>query len=163
VSGTIWRSPLGVQLEYDPALWTASSVAGSIFLTSSGRIGGLDMRLFVDAEPAGAASGAARIAAERNYLVGLYPSLALDGPDEQPLTPSVGSAFGVGEADAGTTADERNPVEAMLLDARKDGVDVLVAAWTDNPHGLGGDAPYPAFLVVDQILETFTWPSEAGR
>lgn len=164
VDGRIWRSSRGVRLEYDPALWTASAAGdgSSIFLTSSGRIGGLDMRLFVDAEPAGASSSAARIGAERDYLVGLYPSLALDGPDEQPLTPSIGSAFGVGEADAGTTADERNPVEAMLLDAQKDGVDVLVAAWTDNPHGLGGDAPYPAFLVVDQLLETFTWPSEAG-
>jgi hypothetical protein len=166
VGGAVWRSSLGVQFEYDPSLWAASrssSAAGDgIFLTSKGRISGLDVRVFVLAQPASATSSTTQIQAERRYLLSLYPTLALDVTRNQPLTPAIGSAFGIGEADAGTTPDEQNPLEAMLLAAGKDGVDVLVAAWTDNGNGLHGDAPFPTFLVVDQLLETFQWPSESS-
>jgi hypothetical protein len=162
VDGAVWRSSSGTQLEYDPTRWSASNAtADSIVLTSSGPIGGLDVRVFVAAEPAASTSLVSELGAARSTLTSLYPTLAPDLPANQPLTPAIGSAFGIGEADAGTTADERNPVEAMLLAASRDDVDVLVAAWTDNAHALGGSGPYPTFAVVDQILETFRWPSEA--
>jgi hypothetical protein len=103
------------------------------------------------------------VQSEKAYFQSIYPSLASDTPANQILDPSVGSKYGVGEADAGTTADESRPVEVMLEAARADGLDVVMAAWTDNPFALpGSDSPHPVFLLVDQILETVRWPSETS-
>ncbi|HZR91869.1 MAG TPA: zinc ribbon domain-containing protein [Gaiellaceae bacterium] len=165
VTRRVWRSTHGFQLEYDGAAWSASAAGRrgveGILLTSAGTLSGARLRVLVEVQPATAATPTALVASERSALRGLYPTLATDLAAYQPLTPSIGSVYGVGEADAATAADETGPVEAMIEAASADGVSVLVSAWTDNPRGLSGtDAPYPIFVLVDQILETVRWPSE---
>jgi hypothetical protein len=165
VTGRVWSTPLGFRLEYDPAAWSASTASSSgsysVLFTSIGHIANTDLKIFFLARPATGTSIGDTIQSEKSYFQTIYPALATDTPANQMLDPSIGSKYGVGEADAGTTADESNPVEVVLEAARADGVDVVAAAWTDNPRGVpGSDSPYPIFVLVDQILETARWPSE---
>jgi hypothetical protein len=165
VNEQIWRTSQGFQLEYDQSSWSAhtstQNTTESISLTAQGRLAGADLQILVTVAPSGSGSPSAQLADERTSLQTLYPSLALDTEQNQPLGPSIGSVYGIGEADAGTTADESRPVEAMMEASNADGLTVLVAAWTDKPQALSGaDSPFPVFVLVDQVLETARWPSE---
>ena len=111
LNGRIWMTPLGVRLRYAPAVWSVQTLSRngvySILLSSTGNWATTDLKLFFQVQRSSATSIADAIQGEKSYFEGIYPSLTTDTPGNQMLDPSIGSKFGVGEADAGTTADEQ--------------------------------------------------------
>jgi hypothetical protein len=160
LTGRIWTSDLGLQMEYYPDIWgiQQQDTDGRNLHLVAGSSHKLEIRLKVapaDTQPADLVRQAL------DDLRQDVPTLAVDDrAEDQMLDPAIGSVDGIGSAYAGTV-DETSPIEAFVLGATDSKVTAVVTVTTTFPRSTKRQySPFPFLNYVDALLNTVRWPSQ---
>jgi hypothetical protein len=164
--GTRWTSAAGVALRYDSQIWSPFvDTSQRLFLKAENSSTGLFVVAGVIVEPS-SVSGTALLNQELANDGKGFLGLGLDtSRDHVLLGPAIGTVAASGSMYTATVDAPPSPsvrVELAFELATSGGATVLVEAITDEqPTGDSNKAssPFPAFALVDEILDTLTWPS----
>ena len=166
LTGRVWRSPVGVQMEYYPSEWRVleTNERQLALVTRNGAVL-LDVRAF----PAAEATPAELIRDRIGDLRGRIPTVTEDtDPSHKLLAPHIGSVRAEAATYSGTieTPQQGNVKVQLFVEAASDGrASVVVLALTSAPEQGAGSAysPFPVFGVADTLLNTFRWASEGPQ
>jgi hypothetical protein len=164
--GSSWTAAAGVGLRYDPQYWQPLQNTSTGLLLKVGLHGGGFVLTTVIVEPASVSALSlldhALQSARSNGLLGL----TLDtNPAHTLLGPTIGVVPANGAMYTATVDSPPSPstrIELAFEVATSGGATTLVEAVTNEQPSSGpgkASAPFPAFALVDQVLDTLTWPS----
>ena len=167
-AGTQWTSSAGVGLRYDAQLWRPfRSSSDQLFLEAENSHTGL----FVIAGTlvAAASTGAAELLSqqvEAEQGAGLLGMTLDTNPAHTLLGAEIGVVPAIGAMYTATLDSPPSPsvrVEIAFEAATFGGATTLIEAITDEQAADGpakASSPFPALALVDQILETLSWPGQ---
>jgi hypothetical protein len=161
VSGTIWKSDIGAQMEYYPNLWKVVSQDGRDLKLDLSIPGRDDLNLFLWVKVAKTSESKREDLANDQIDSLKKDILALkqdDGAGSQILDPALGYVDGIGspyEGAVDTPQGPGNPVHVLLMAATEGDVTATVAAssTTDNRAIFG---------LADTLLNTFRFHTAAA-
>jgi hypothetical protein len=161
VAGTLFTSPAGYQLEFNPNVWTVTDHdANDVSLELN--VNGINAVVQIRSHPISAGSDdAAAVTDESDALGKNVLGLARDKKAaDQILEPAVGYRSGAGFAFSGvadTPQGPGNPVAVVVTAAHDDKLLVTFALIADEANKKA------AFFLTDSLMNTFRFPSEVNE
>jgi hypothetical protein len=160
-SGVPWTSGLGPGVRY-PKSWDVVTSSKRELVVKGESDSGLFVVVAVLVGPSSSTPSQALKAQVASEQGGSFLGFDADGSAKHAiLSPEIGYAHGVAAMYHATVDQPPSPseqVEVAFMAARQGAATVVVEAIT-NEGAQGGSAssPFPAFAVVDSMLESFTW------
>jgi hypothetical protein len=161
VAGTLFTSPAGYQVEFNPNVWTVTDHdANDVSLELN--VNGINAVVQIRSHPISAGSDdAAAVTDESDALGKNVLGLARDKKAaDQILEPAVGYRSGAGFAFSGvadTPQGPGNPVAVVVTAAHDDKLLVTFALIADEANKKA------AFFLTDSLMNTFRFPSEVNE
>jgi hypothetical protein len=165
LTGTIWRSDLGFQMEYYPDIWhVVRQKPRELRLEASGQSGQLNVWLTVVPANEAAPEQLARKYVDELRSNGV-PTLAVDTrPADEVLGPAIGYLDGIGTAYSGVVDTPQGPgppIEAFVLASTDRRVTASALVTTTFARDTSAEyTPWPVLQYVDYLLNTARWPSQ---
>jgi hypothetical protein len=167
LTGRVWRSDLGLQMEYYPDIWHVQRRGSrEVRLQASGPAGKLQVWLTV--VPAGEA-GPEQLAkkAVDDLRSRAVPTLAVDTrPADKVLGPAIGHLDGTGASYSGVVDTPQGPglpIEAFVLASSDRRVTASALVTTTFPRDTSAEyTPWPELQFVDWLLNTVRWPTQSA-
>jgi hypothetical protein len=152
-----WQGLDGARVTYDARLWSVqASKPRDLDIAYQDRL-----ELTIQPQAIAGRSDEQLLEDQLSFLRSRYPDLQLDGA--HPLASvDVGAVSGIGGLYAGHDAIDGSPVEVLIEVATKDGVNVVVSAWTSEQaqtSTIGAATAFDVLTQADVVLESFEWPS----
>lgn len=168
LTGRLWRSDLGFQMEYYPEIWNVERRDARnlrLLATSSAGASAGTIAVWLTVAPASEEKPLDLAQAQLGELRDRVPTVA---PDENPkhalLDPTIGSVDGIGGVYAGTveTPQGTGPsLQAFLMASTDDRVTVSVLVATTFPESTQPEySAWPVLRFADVLLNTARWPSQ---
>jgi hypothetical protein len=157
-----WRSSMGPSLEYDTHVWSVVDTAGNAIVLQAENQSGLFVVAAIHVLPSSVSPQQAwksRLNADADSFVGLR---ADNDPAHELLGPEVAYRAGSGATYRAVLDQPPSPsqrTELAFEAASASRVTVVVEAVTNEQPMRAEEAssPFPAYVIVDQLLDSFRW------